>query len=279
MKKCNLIFVLFLLFFCCFISCKNKQVFIPTNTEMSPAVADSTISRYVDIYGRTGLRYLVGANKDSVLLPRFFKIHKLSFKKLLHGQSETLFARLNAKKVVNGSADTVAVSNLLFYDTRPTSNDGLSDTKFKTIVDYCRSCPINCNDDFSTDPIWIDTISNKEANDRIARYNAIYGSKNTVRYMTNEDASKLDSVLIARYYSFSKSDIVKVLDTLEIQEYFYISIGAKKDSISSDYISDLIFHRNQPKPSGDLVLQNDVFYDVTMPCPYICGDEEDIAVK
>lgn len=239
--------------------------------------AKARVDRYINIYGKRGLQYLVG-NNDSLLLPRYFVINSDSFHNLLKDLDGYLFASLNVKERqdVPTNPDT-AVASLIFHNIKPNENGSLNGRP-DHFYDYGNACPIDCGDTRNHGGYNGSKVDSAQAIQRIVRYNEIYGSSNSdVRYMKRQNV--LDSVLIPRYYAFDTTDISSLLCVMERHnhEFFYVSIGAVPQlrdgkKIPHSYVSDLIFHDVRPDKEGLLIRQSqDNYYDVTRPCPDSCN--------
>lgn len=256
-----------------------------TDVKISFKEADKRIKKYNYIYGK-GRRYLTG-DSDSVLLPRYFTINSDSFFKLLTDKSRIefpLFASLDVKERKYKDS-TFKVANLIFHNIRPKPDGSLNNFSNDTFIDYGNACPVDCEKPGGDPEIGGgfdgEKVSKSEAKQRIEDYNKIYGLED--RYIKAPKGK--DSLLIARYFDFSKDDIRELLAKMKGKhEFFYVSMGAnpKEGNMDQTYVSDLIFHFKRPNKDGHLDQtverslsdgdDDDDYYDVTTPCPNACDN-------
>ena len=236
------------------------------------------VDKYIEIYGETGMRHLTGSDSSTVILPRYFVVNADSIGNLMKNHNGRLFASLNVKPGYSGSEDLeISVTNLIFHKIPPNPDGSLKEVP-DLFYDYSNACPIACGESSPSGGYNSEPVDSTEAVARINAYNNIYGqSDETVRYLKN--ATTQDSVLIPRYYSFSKTDIVDLLGAMEEYHHqlFFVSIGAvplieNGQEVLNSYLSDLVFHYVQPGLGGHLSESGDVFFDVTRPCPDSCAD-------
>ena len=254
--------------------------------QITEQLASERVDTFVSIYGETGMRVLKAASdcdtlcvSDSLYLPRYFIVRADSFHHLLEvaqAGGEELYASMNIKmrKDVPTNPDT-AVANLIFHQIRPDSNGTLQDTINDIYLDYGNACPIDCGGTYAEGGFNGGPVTKAEAVARVNCYNCIYGSSSTGRFLSNGT----DSVLIAKYYSFSQDDISNLLGAMKEKEheFFYVSMGAQAamnsggEKIPNKYLSDLIFHFVHPKTTGGFSGQEDEYFDITLPCPEACS--------
>ena len=245
--------------------------------EIPPDTARSRIKRYNTVYGDQHRR--LTSSNDHVLVPRYFVINSQNYGKLLEGDtSKTLYASLGvkARKDKDSERDT-SIADLIFHDVRPAADGSVKDIK-GNFYDSGNACPIDCGDSYDHGGYNGASITADTAMARINRYNEIYGGAEKIVYLPSANPATKDSVLLARYYSFSRSDLKQLLSIMkEKHQFFYVSIGAQAELDSQDrpipntFVSDLIFHEVRPDAGGGLKVGDDTFYDVTRPCPRACG--------